>query len=93
MLIGRVALGVWSWITRHVPEVQDFNSLLLKKDSIIDMQRRMKDPAHSRKAFDGFAEARKAPEKIYVVQEGGHELLGSCRMVLPRPRENLMQID
>jgi hypothetical protein len=75
-----------------VPEVQDFNSLLLEKNSIIDVQRRMKDTAHSGKAFDGFAEVRKALEKVYVVQERGDELLGSCRMVLPRPRENLTQI-
>ena len=88
MLIGRVALGVWSWITRHVPEVQDCDSLLLGQDSIVDM----KDTADSGKTFDGFAEVRKAPEKIYMVQEGKHELLGSCRMVLPRPCENLMQI-
>jgi hypothetical protein len=73
-----------------VPEVKDFNRLLLTEDSIVDMQRRMKDAAHSRKAFDGFAEARKALEKVYVIQEGGDELLGSCRMVLPGPSENLM---
>jgi hypothetical protein len=91
-LIDQVGSGERSWITRHVPEVQDFDSLLLREDSIVDMQRRMKDAAHSRKTFDGFAEARKTPEKIYMVQKRGDELLGTGRMVLPGPSQNLMQI-
>jgi hypothetical protein len=77
-------------MARDVPKVKDFNGLELGKDSIVNMKRRMKDTTHSRKAFDGFAEARKTPEKIYVVQERGHELLGGRSMLLPRPRENAL---
>jgi len=77
---------------RDVPKVQDFNSLVLRKDSIVDMKRRMKDTTHSGKAFDGLAEARKASENIYVSQKRGDKLFGRRRMVLPEPRENLMQV-
>ena len=75
-----------------MPKVQDFNSLLFRKNSIVNVQRRMQDTAHVGKAFDGFAEARKAAEEIDVIQERGDESLGCRRMILPGPRKNVPQI-
>ena len=50
-----------------MPEVQDFQDLLFRNDSIVDMEGRMKNTPHSWKSFDGLAEAREAPQKINVV--------------------------
>ena len=52
----------------------------------------MKNTVHAGKSFDGFAKARKGLEQIYMVNERGDESLGAGGMLLPRPRENLMQI-
>lgn len=72
--------------------MQDFDSLLFGKDSIVNVQRRMQDTARAGKAFDGFAQARKATEDIDVIQERGDESLGCRRMILPGPRKNVPQI-
>jgi hypothetical protein len=52
----------------------------------------MKDSAYSAKAFYWFAEARKAPEEIYVVKEREDESLGAGGMTLPGPREKFAQV-
>jgi hypothetical protein len=73
--------------------VEDFQDLLFLRDSIVDVERRMKNAPHSGKSFDGPAEAGKAPQKIHVVEKCQSEAFRCGRVVLPGPRQDLLQID
>ena len=52
----------------------------------------MKNSAYSRKISDGATQARKIRQQLYVIQQCKSESLSAGGVVLPRPRENLMQI-
>lgn len=52
----------------------------------------MQNPAHLRKALDWLAQARKTLQQVYVVQQSEGEPLRAGRVILPGPREKLLEV-
>ena len=75
-----------------MPEVQNFQGCVFGQDSIVDVERRVKNAPYSAKAFHRLAEAGKTLEEIYMVQECVDESFGAGGMILPGPRKNFAQV-
>ena len=52
----------------------------------------MENAPHARETLNGLAEARKVPQKIDVVKQSNRETLCVRGVILPGPRDNLVQL-
>jgi hypothetical protein len=72
--------------------MEDLQGLGFIPNSIVHMDRRVENAAHFRETFDGLAEAREVSQKIDVVHQRNGESLRVRGVILPGPRDNLVQI-
>ena len=74
-----------------MPEMENFDSLLLRQQTVVDAYGRMQKPPYVGIPFYGRSQTGKAFEQADVVKESNSKPLGGPWMLFARPIEHLLR--